>query len=297
MNATASQYFGKDRVKSLDPDTDRLWALHMKARSLSTNTVDERLRVVAQLSQDAGRPARQLDADDIAGWLAAGPWSASTRSTYHGYLRAFFQWLQVQELRVDNPMVKIPAPRVAKRKPHPPADPHVARLFRIRLRRNTRAMVLLAALAGLRVHEIAKIRGQDIDRVAGTLRVIGKGGTDETLPLHPMLDTVAADMPTRGYWFPANSGIGPIRSRSVTDLITAAMRRAGVPGTPHSLRHWYATTLVDSGADLRTVQELLRHSSIATTQIYTLVSDRRRFDAVRRLDPFRADDPEPHPVA
>ncbi|MFI2216503.1 tyrosine-type recombinase/integrase [Rhodococcus sp. NPDC019627] len=296
MTTAASQYFGKDRVKSLDPETDHLWSLHMKARSLSQNTVDERLRVIAQLSQDVGRPARELGADDVAGWLAAGPWSASTRATYHGYLRAFFQWLQAQELRVDNPMVKIPAPRAVKRTPRPPADPHVARLFRIRLRRNTRAMVLLAALAGLRVHEIAKIRGQDVDRIAGTLRVIGKGGTDETLPLHPMLDTVAAEMPTRGYWFPANSGIGCIRSRSVTDLIAAAMRRAGVPGTPHSLRHWYATTLVDSGADLRTVQELLRHSSIATTQIYTKVSDRRRFDAVRRLDPFRAD-LEPDPAA
>lgn len=292
-----SQYFGKARVMTLDPDTEGLWSLHMKARSLSPNTVDERLRVIAQLGQDAGRPARQLDADDLAGWLAAGPWSASTRATYHGYLRAFYQWLQVQELRVDNPMVKIPAPRVAKRTPRPPADQHVARLFRIRLRRNTRAMVLLAALAGLRVHEIAKIRGQDVDRIAGTLRVLGKGGTDEVLPLHPMLDAVAAEMPSRGYWFPANSGIGCIRSRSVTDLITAAMRRAGVPGTPHSLRHWYGTTLVDSGADLRTAQELLRHASLATTQIYTKVSDRRRSAAVLRLDPFRSDtEPEPTPA-
>jgi integrase/recombinase XerD len=66
------------------------------------------------------------------------------------------------------------------------------------------------------------------------------------------------------------------------------MRRAGVAGTPHSLRHWYASTLLDDGADLRTVQELLRHTSIQTTQVYTKVRDERRVSAVDRLDPFRA---------
>jgi integrase/recombinase XerD len=66
------------------------------------------------------------------------------------------------------------------------------------------------------------------------------------------------------------------------------MRRARVQGTPHSLRHWYASTLLDDGADLRTVQELLRHTSIQTTQVYTRVRDERRVSAVDRLDPFRA---------
>lgn len=280
----------KSPVVSLDPETSNLWRGHMEARSLSDATVNERLRVVAQLGVDNGTAPKLLTVAQIVAWLACGAWSASTRATYHGYLRAFYSWLQAQELRLDNPMVKIAAPRTPKRRPRPVADSHLDRLLDTRMHRKTRAMILLAALQGLRVHEIAKFRGQDIDTVAGTLHVIGKGGSDYLLPLHPLVAELAADMPSRGYWFPSNSRAamqGHVHAKSVTDVIKATMRRAGVPGTPHSLRHWFGTTLVDSGADLRTVQELLRHASLATTQIYTQVSDRRRSEAIGRLDPRR----------
>ncbi|BDC71103.1 tyrosine-type recombinase/integrase [Prescottella equi] len=66
------------------------------------------------------------------------------------------------------------------------------------------------------------------------------------------------------------------------------MRRAGLQRTAHRLRHWYGTTLLDDGADLRVVQELLRHASLSTTQIYTKVPDGRRRTAVKALDPWRA---------
>jgi integrase/recombinase XerD len=65
------------------------------------------------------------------------------------------------------------------------------------------------------------------------------------------------------------------------------MRRAGVPGTPHALRHWYATSLLDDGNDLRTVQELMRHKSIQSTQIYTKVSGRRQREAIDGLNLMR----------
>ncbi|WP_231115422.1 site-specific integrase [Mycobacterium avium] len=84
----------------------------------------------------------------------------------------------------------------------------------------------MAALAGLRVHEIAKMRGEDVDLDARTLRVTGKGGRTDTIPLHPRLVAAALSMPTRGWWFPANSRRRGehLHSKSVSDIIGSAMR-------------------------------------------------------------------------
>ncbi|MHD0307201.1 tyrosine-type recombinase/integrase [Rhodococcus erythropolis] len=65
--------------------------------------------------------------------------------------------------------------------------------------------------------------------------------------------------------------------------MSTSMERAGVPGSAHSLRHWFGTNLVGSGADLRTVQHLMRHASLQTTQIYTLVADHQKTDAIAHL--------------
>ncbi|MCV7090197.1 site-specific integrase [Mycobacterium interjectum] len=149
----------------------------------------------------------------------------------------------------------------------------------------TRVMILLAALAGLRVHEIAKFRGEDIDLDARTLRVTGKGGRTDSLPVHPMLVAAALTMPARGWWFPANSRRpgDHVHGKSVSDIIGNAMRRAGVPGTPHGLRHSFGSNLVASGADLRTAQTLLRHANLQTTAIYVQVADGKRVEAIDRL--------------
>lgn len=145
-------------------------------------------------------------------------------------------------------------------------------------------MVLLAALAGLRVHEIAKIRGEDIDREKATLAVIGKGNKRAVIPLHPILLELTETMPDVGYWFtPWDKPDEPITGKSCGQAISRAMKRAAVDGSAHQLRHWYGTNLLESGADLRTVQELMRHESLATTQIYTRVTSERRRAAIHGL--------------
>lgn len=266
------------------------WITWQYAQSLSARTVEERVATVGRMARWAGVEPHLVDMDQIVAWLAeAGEWAASSRHTYHSQLRAWFGWLQRMGYRGDDPMLNVGTPRRPRGKPHPVATEHMPLLLATRMHKRTRVMILLAALAGLRVHEIAKFRGEHVDIIGRTITVVGKGGVKEVLPLHPLLLEVAYTMPRRGWWFPTNSTrTGHVLARSVSGIISRAMERAGIPGSAHSLRHWYGTTLVRRDTDLRTAQKLLRHASLATTQIYVDVADDRKVEAVHRLDPWAA---------
>lgn len=266
------------------------WMLWQLAARRSMRTVTERARVIQQFLDEAGVGPVTAQPMDVVRWTAGHTeWSASTASTYHAYLVSWHKWLCLMDHRADDPMRKLSAPRQPDRAPRPVADDGMLKLLTMRMHHRTRVMVMLAALAGLRVSEIAKVRGEDLDLAGRRIYVTGKGGKRAWIPLHPLLLEVAATMPARGWWFPGNNRRPGehLHAKSVSDIIGQAMRRSGVAGTPHSLRHWYATTLLEDGADLRTVQELLRHANVATTQVYTRVPDERRSAAVNRLDPFR----------
>lgn len=266
------------------------WMLWQLAARLSEPTVNERVRVIAQFAVESPNGAAFAQPIDIVRWLAKHTeWSSSTAATYHSYLRAWYNWLAVMDYRANNPMIKIATPRYPERVPRPVSDDDLVLLLTTPMHHRTRVMILLAALAGLRVSEIARVRGDDVDVKMPRMHVIGKGGKRSWLPLHPLLVDASSTMPRRGWWFPANSRrLGDhVLGKSVSDIIGQAMRRSGARGTPHGLRHWHGSTLLEDGADLRTVQELLRHKSVATTQIYTRVTDERRTAAIGRLDPFR----------
>lgn len=268
----------------------REWELWQFAARRSERTINERLRVIAQFAHEADLEPARAQPIDVIRWLGQhSEWSASTAATYHSYLRAWFSWLCLMDYRADNPMVKLSAPKYPDRVPRPVSDDALIQLLTARMHHRTRVMIMLAALAGLRVSEIARVRGEDLDLTRPAIFVTGKGNRRAMLPLHPLLTEAALTMPRRGWWFPANARRPGhhVHGKGVSDIIGGAMRRAGVRGTPHSLRHWFGTTLLDDGADLRTVQELLRHKSVATTQIYTKISDEKRSDAVVRLDPYR----------
>lgn len=267
------------------------WELWQRSGRRAVRTVDERSRVISRFLDESSVDPLIATAMDVARWLSLHEeWGPSTAATYFSYLTSWHKWLVLMGHRTDNPMVKLQTPRRPERAPRPVADTDLIKLLALRMHRRTRIMILLHSLAGLRVSEIATVRGEDIDRDAQRIHVVGKGGKHAWVPLHPILAEVAETMPKTGWWFPGNRHRQgqPIRSKSVSDIIGQAMRRAGIQGTPHALRHWYASTLLDDGADMRTVQELMRHSSIQTTQVYTKVKDSRRVEAVGRLDPFRA---------
>jgi integrase len=262
------------------------WELYLRGAGRAERTVSDGLRVMRMLERHADKPVENLAAVDVSRFLARPELKQSSRASYFGSIAMFFKWYG--ENGGANVTARLPRPRAPKGAPRPVSGPGLRVLFDTRMHQRTRVMILLAALAGLRVHEIAKIRGEDFDLDARTLRVTGKGGRTDTLPLHQLLVDAALIMPRRGWWFPGNSRrLGQhVHSRAVSDIIGDVMRRAGVPGTPHSLRHSFGSNLVAAGTDLRTAQTLLRHQNLNTTAIYVQVSDPKRVEAIDRLDPF-----------
>lgn len=258
----------------------------MRGRGLAVRTIEETVCTLRRLQRVSGYPIESTPALAISRFLGGEQLGARARYTYFGHLRGFFKWLADNGHGADA-MVTLPRPRMPRCTPRPITTEQLQALLGLPLRRKTRAMIMCASLAGLRAHEIAKIRGQDVDPDARTLYIIGKGGHAASIPLHPLLVEVARDMPARGWWFPANSTRPGehVYSRHVVNTVSDACKRADIPGgTCHRLRHWYGTNLVASGADLRTAQTLLRHENLASTAIYTEISDERRVDAIDRLD-------------
>jgi Site-specific recombinase XerD len=246
------------------------WATWQTAQGLSERTITERIGTVRALFFVTGTTPHTLDARAIVRYCARPHLSASSKASYHASIRAFCAWMQRAKVRHDNPSDDTPRPKRPRSKPRALSSEHVAATYAAANRTRTRIYIMLAVLAGLRVHEIAKIHGRDFDLELGALIVTGKGSATEILPLHDDLAAVAARMPRAGYWFPPYAGHGEHVTRAaVYAAIKGAMNRAGIDATPHQLRHSYGTQLLRRGANLRTVQKLMRHQNVATTQLYT----------------------------
>lgn len=270
------------------------WGRWQRAQSLSTRTIKDRRDVITHLANFSGTAPLAITPDHIIDYLERPNLSASSRASYHASIRAFYKWaLRVGKIDID-PTDATPRPRRPKGTPRPVQTAHVAAILQVVNRKRTRAMIILAAYAGMRVHEVAKFRGEDLDRIGNTVTITGKGGKTATVPAHPAIMEIAETFPTRGYWFPAygaQTDAAHIHSTQVSRAIANAMRRAGFEGKAHQLRHWYASTLLDEGVDIRVVKDLMRHESIATTEIYTRVSLKRMIEGIERLPTI-----EPAPV-
>jgi integrase/recombinase XerC len=199
-------------------------------------------------------------------------------------LRCYFSW-QIRQGRLDSdPARSLRAPSGGGRLPRVLSGGEMTRLLDAPAgtavdRRDLAVLELLYA-AGLRVSELCGLDRRDIDLRGRTVTVLGKGGKQRRVPVH---DAAVAALrawfedgrdlmegpPEAAFVNRRGSRLGPRDVRRILD------RRADSPTHPHALRHTYATHLLDGGADLRVVQELLGHASLATTQVYTHVSKER----------------------
>lgn len=263
------------------------FAEFQRSKGLADTTIRNRHSILSSLARSCGTSFLAVTLADLRRQIGRKGIAAGSRRTERGAIVSFFQFLREDGYRDDDPSVKLAAVTAPKGTPRPFTREQIDAMLNGGAYRKTRAMILLGYYQGFRVSSIARVHGSDIDLLSNTIRTVGKGGKDRTLPLHPVIRALAETMPTDDYWFPARGDRpGHMRPASVTNLITLAKKRAGISDpnlTPHSLRHSFGTDLVDSGVDIRVVQELMMHESLATTQIYTGVSARRKQEGIVTL--------------
>lgn len=245
------------------------WRTWMIAQSLSEKTIDERIRVVEQFHAATGTQYSSATADDVAVWLAGRPTSA-TRRSYWSKLHSWFLWLIRTDNRLDDPMVKVPAPKVPPHNPRPIPTTYVRQVLALNLRPRTRSYLILGLFAGLRVSEIARTHSRQFDLDERTMTVQGKGGRVDTVPIHPVVWREAG-LHGPGFWFPTGTR-QHVEGKSIAVVIQRAFSKVGYQCTAHQLRHTFATQLLAHGADSRVVQTLMRHASLETTARYMGVS-------------------------
>jgi site-specific recombinase XerD len=281
-------------VQNSDPDAERF--LLLLAAQRSPRTVDAYRRDLAAFATFRRGPLVETTREELERWVAqmrADGLAATTIARRAAALRSFFRQLVLLERRTDNPATELDLPRRPRRLPRALSPAETERLIDAangvtpRALRD-RALVELLYGAGLRISEALGTTKSAVDLDARAVRVLGKGSKERVVPLgRPAVEAVRRylalgrphlDRRHRPELFLNARGGGLTRAGAFLILRRIADRAGLEPGRvhPHLLRHSFATHLLEGGADLRSVQELLGHSDLTTTERYTHVSDRRR---------------------
>jgi site-specific recombinase XerD len=253
----------------------------MRSWDASPATIDARVGLARSRLDAWGLDG--FTVEKIQNFLATPGWSRWTRATYHAHLKSLCEYLEAAGYLRESPMEDVRSVRRPRSLPRPLSDAEMAlALDRAKTYRDKRVKdwIVLARRSGLRCHELAKLAGRDLtDR---GLYVLGKGGKEALLPIHPEIATMAMRYPAQGYWFPSPHG-EHLHAETLSAAVSRFFSSVGIQGSIHRVRHNFGTELLRSGADLRVVQELMRHSSLATTAVYTAVDSDRLADAIGRL--------------
>jgi integrase/recombinase XerC len=258
----------------------------------------------------AGRtPLSRVDALAVRSYLASlhrARLSNRSLARHLSTLRSFFRWACREEHLEKNPARGLPSPRLPKTLPRAMTLPDTERLLAAEdegfVPERERALFELLYATGLRVSEAAGLDLEDVELSSRLVRVTGKGSRErivpfgeaaedalrEYLPPRAELRARAGDGdPSAGEPLFVNARGGRLTPRSMARLLKRRLRAAGLPAeiSPHALRHTFATHLLEAGADLRAIQELLGHASLSTTQKYTHLDAARLREVYRNAHP------------
>ena len=286
-----------------DPELAAFLALLAARRA--PRTVDAYRRDLERFGAWLGRPPSSATGDDVERWLAqlrAEGLAPTTVARRAAALRGFFRHLVLLGARPDNPAAELDLPRRTRRLPRTLSVGEVERLIEAangttpRALRD-RALVELLYGAGLRVSEAVGLERGGVDLEHRLVRCTGKGGKERIVPIGRQAVDALRRYLSRGRAHLErrhrpelflNAQGGPLTRAGAFLILRKLAERAGLePGRvhPHLLRHSFATHLLEGGADLRSVQEMLGHADLATTELYTHVTDRRRRDLYFQAHP------------
>lgn len=293
-------------------------ALHLFRRHLETEKIrsketvraymadldDFRSYLEAIAASDALAGVQSIDRFHVRGFLASrfGKIKKVSAGRKLAAIRTFLRFLVREGALTANPAAGLRAPKAEKALPKALSVDEVDRFFTRtadRLKRDLAIFELLYS-SGLRVGELTSLDLHDVDLANGWVRVIGKGNKERHVPVGskavqavrdylPLRDMIVADNPVLAASNPLflNARGSRLSSRSVRRILKSFLTAAnlGRDVSPHAFRHSFATHLLQSGLDLRSIQELLGHSSLSTTQRYTKVDLGRLMDVYDRAHP------------
>ncbi len=292
---------GESRAR---PDADQhvvRYLRHLRAeRGLAATTIEaytRDLRVYLDFLATHGVgsviDARSEDVEAFVAWLRerrrpdGRPFAERSTARAVIAVRGLHRYLRAEEGATSDPAAGVPAPSVRRSLPRPLRVEDVERLLESIGRTapadlRDRAALELMYGAGLRISEVTGVDIDDVDRAERLVTVRGKGDRERIVPFGEPAARAIDDwlvrgrptLPVRGHALLVNLRGGRLGRQGLWNIVRRHAREAGLGDdvTPHSLRHSFATHLLDGGADVREVQELLGHASVTTTQVYTLVS-------------------------
>ena len=264
-------------------------------KGLSRNTVNayaadlkKYLQFLKNNSRDA-QTARKEDIIDFLEFLRSGTCAIPTVCRHISSIKAFYKFLLIENRIPDDPTENLQMPRKWERVPKALTVADVKSLLEAKFNARTplrdASMLELLYSSGLRVSELVNIKLDDIHAEAGFIRVIGKGSKERVVPvngraLERIKRFIAEERPAilkkrqSPYLFITRTG-RPMTRQRFWQMLKAVGKQAGIELSPHTIRHCFATHLLEGGADLRSVQKMLGHADISTTQIYTKVTTDR----------------------
>jgi integrase/recombinase XerD len=286
-----------------DPEVEGFLAV--SAARLAPRTVDAYRRDLTAVATAIGKPVAAASNEDLERYLAdlrSQGLASTTIARRAAALRSFFRHQTLLGSRPDNPAAELDLPRRTRRLPRTLSPGEAERLVEAAQGTTPRALrdhALIELLygAGLRVSEATGLQKGGVDLEERLVRTVGKGGKERVVPIGRQAAEAIRrylahgrphlDRRHRPELF-LNAQGGPLTRAGAFLILRKLAGKAGLEPErvhPHLLRHSFATHLLEGGADLRSVQEMLGHADLATTELYTHVTDKRRRDAYFQAHP------------